>query len=295
MTVLEELSSAAAGVVAQVGPAVVRIGRGGGRGCGVVLSNGIVATNAHNLRGEEALVTFADGRQAVGTVAATDVDGDLAVLRVDTGDAPGITWSDGGPGVGQVVFVVTRSGGGGERVSFGMVSGTERAFRGPRGRRIKGSLEHTAPLPRAHPAAPSSLRTARSSASTRTGWATASTWRCPPTPSCKSRLALLSAGESRTRPRLGVGLAPAHVAKALRRSVGLDERDGLLVRVVEEGSPAESAGIRQGDLIVAVNGAAVTNADDLFDAMEDGAGELQVKVVRGTEEIDITVRLEPTG
>ena len=85
------------------------------------------------------------------------------------------------------------------------------------------------------------------------------------------------------------------MAKALRRSVGLDERDGLLVRVVEEGSPAESAGIRQGDLIVAVNGAAVTNADDLFDAMETGAGELQVKVVRGTEEIDITVRLEPTG
>ena len=85
------------------------------------------------------------------------------------------------------------------------------------------------------------------------------------------------------------------MAKALRRSVGLDERDGLLVRVVEEGSPAETAGIREGDLIVAVNGAAVTNADDLFDAMETGADELQVKVVRGTEEIDITVRLEPTG
>jgi hypothetical protein len=39
----------------------------------------------------------------------------------------------------------------------------------------------------------------------------------------------------------------------------------------------------------------VTTADDLFDAMEDGAGDLQVRVVRGTEEIDITVRLESTG
>jgi S1-C subfamily serine protease len=64
---------------------------------------------------------------------------------------------------------------------------------------------------------------------------------------------------------------------------------------VEDGSLAESAGIRQGDLIVAVNGAAVTNADDLFDAMESGIGELQVKVVRGTDEVDITVRLESTG
>ena len=295
MTVLEELSSAATAVVAKVGPAVVRIGRGGGRGCGVVLSDGIVATNAHNLRGEEALVTFGDGRQAIGTVAATDVDGDLAVLRVDTGDAPAITWSDGGPGVGQVVFAVTRSGGGGERVSFGMVSGTERAFRGPRGRRIKGSLEHTAPLPRGSSGSPVVTPDGAVVGINTNRLGDGFYLALPADSELQARLAALSAGESRTRPRLGVGLAPAHVAKGLRRSVGLEERDGLLVRVVEEGSPAEGAGIRQGDLIVAVNGAAVTNADDLFDAMETGAGELQVNVVRGTDELDITVRLEPTG
>jgi len=44
-----------------------------------------------------------------------------------------------------------------------------------------------------------------------------------------------------------------------------------------------------------VSGTAVGNADELFDAMEAAGGELQVTVVRGTEEIDITVRLEPTG
>jgi serine protease Do len=295
MTVLEELSNAAAGAVAQVGPAVVRIGRGGGRGCGVVLSTGIVATNAHNLRGEEALVTFADGRQAIGTVAATDVDGDLAVLRVDTGDAPAITWSGDGPGVGQVVFVVSRSGAGGERVSFGMVSGTERAFRGPRGRRIKGSLEHTAPLPRGSSGSPVVTADGAVVGINTNRLGDGFYLALPADAELQARLTSLSAGESRSRPRLGVGLAPAHVAKALRRSVGLDERDGLLVRVVEEGSPADSAGIRQGDLIVAVNGAAVGNADDLFDAMEAAGGELQVTVVRGTEEIDITVRLEPTG
>ena len=261
----------------------------------MVLSKGIVATNAHNLRGEEALVTFGDGRQAVGTVAATDVDGDLAVLRVDTGDAPGITWSDGGPGIGQVVFAVTRSAAGGERVSFGMVSGTERAFRGPRGRRIKGSLEHTAPLPRGSSGSPVVTADGAVVGINTNRLGDGFYLALPADSELQARLAGLSSGESRTRPRLGVGLAPAHVAKALRRSVGLEERDGLLVRVVEEGSPAETAGIRQGDLIVAVNGAAVTNADDLFDAMEGGAGELQVKVVRGTEEVDITVRLEPTG
>jgi S1-C subfamily serine protease len=84
------------------------------------------------------------------------------------------------------------------------------------------------------------------------------------------------------------------VARALRRSVGLPERDGLLVRVVEDGSPAAAAGLTEGDLIVAVNGSAVTTADDLFDAM-DTADELRVSVVRGTEELEITVPLSAGG
>src|SRR5438067_13938975 len=108
MTVLDDLSTAAARVVTQVGPAVVRIGRGGGRGCGVIVSPGVVATNAHNLRGDETLVTFADGRQAVGTVAATAIDGELAVLNVETGSAPSLAWADAHPGVGPGVFAVTR-------------------------------------------------------------------------------------------------------------------------------------------------------------------------------------------
>ena len=294
MAVLDELSSAAANAVAQVGPAVVRIGRGGGRGCGVVLREGFVATNAHNLRGEEALVTFADGRQAVGTVTATDLDGDLAVLQVDTGPAPAITWAEGGSDVGDVVFVVTRSAAGGERVSFGMVSGTQRAFRGPRGRRIKGSLEHTAPLPRGSSGSPvvSSDGTVVGINTNRLG--DGFYLALPADGELQSRLGSLASGESRTRPRLGVGLAPAHVARALRRSVGLDERDGLLVRVVEEGSPAASADLREGDLIVSINGTPVTSADDLFDAM-DAAGELRVGVVRGTEELEITVQLHAGG
>jgi serine protease Do len=294
MAVLDELSSAAAQVVAQVGPSVVRIGRGGGRGCGVVLSAGVIATNAHNLRGNETLVTFPDGRQAIGSVAATDVDGDLAVLRVDTGDAPAVGWADAGSSVGDVVFVVTRSAAGGERVSFGMVSGTERAFRGPRGRRIKGSLEHTAPLPRGSSGSPVVTASGAVVGINTNRLGDGFYLALPADGELQSRLGSLSSGQSRTRPRLGVGLAPAHVARALRRSVGLDERDGLLVRVVEEGSPAGTAGMREGDLIIAVNGTAVTNADDLYDALDAG-GELRLTVVRGSDEVEITVQLNAGG
>jgi serine protease Do len=294
MAVLDELSSAAAQAVARVGPSVVRIGRGGGRGCGVVLSAGVIATNAHNLRGDETLVTFSDGRQAIGSVAATDVDGDLAVLRVDTGDAPAVGWSDAGPAVGDVVFVVTRSAAGGERVSFGMVSGTERAFRGPRGRRIKGSLEHTAPLPRGSSGSPVVTASGAVVGINTNRLGDGFYLALPADGELQARLGALSSGQSRTRPRLGVGLAPAHVARALRRSVGLDERDGLLVRVVEDGSPAATAGMREGDLIIAVNGTAVTNADDLFDALDAG-GELRLTVVRGSDEVEITVQLNAGG
>lgn len=294
MAVLDELSTAAVGVVAQVGPAVVRIGRAGGRGCGVVVGDGVIATNAHNLRGSETLVTFPDGRHAVGTVAATDLDGDLAVVRVDTAGAPAITWADGPPQVGEIVFVVTRAAAGGERVSFGMVSGTERAFRGPRGRRIKGSLEHTAPLPRGSSGSPVVTADGAVVGINTNRLGDGFYLALPADGDLQTRLRTLASGQSRTRPRLGVGLAPAHVARALRRSVGLPERDGLLVRVVEEGSPAAAAGLREGDLIVAVNGTPVSTADDLFDAIEPG-GELHATVVRGSDELEITVQLNAEG
>jgi serine protease Do len=294
MSVFEDLSHAATSALEAVAPSVVRIGRNGGRGCGVVVGDGLVATNAHNLRGDETLVTFADGRQDVATVAGIDIDGDLAVVRVDTGGVPAVTWSSEPASTGDVVFAVSRALGGGERVSFGMVSGTERAFRGPRGRRIKGSLEHTAPLPRGSSGGPVvslggtviGLNTNRLG----DGFYLA----IPADQELQDRVAALTAGQARTRRRLGVGLAPAHVSRALRRSVGLDERDGLLVRVVEDDSAAAAAGIRQGDLLVSINGQLLSNADDLFDALDGAPGEVRVGIVRGTEELEVTVQF-PSG
>jgi len=65
MSVIEELQSAVATVADGVGPSIVGIGRGT-RGSGVVIAKGKVLTNAHNLRGDEVTVTFADGRRDVG-------------------------------------------------------------------------------------------------------------------------------------------------------------------------------------------------------------------------------------
>ncbi|HEV2070843.1 MAG TPA: PDZ domain-containing protein, partial [Acidimicrobiales bacterium] len=112
----------------------------------------------------------------------------------------------------------------------------------------------------------------------------------------RTRLDALARGQSPRRRHLGVALAPAEAARHLRRAVGLPERDGLLVRAVQPGSPAERAGLRQGDLIVAAAGDAVASADDLhatLDAVDEG-GSLALQVVRGSEEHDVTVAF-PAG
>src|SRR5919206_4649016 len=96
MAVLEEVTSVVRSAAEVVGPAVVGLGRGWGRGSGVVIAPGAVLTTAHNLRGEEVTGTFADGRRAAGSVAGVDADGDLAVVNVDTGSAEPVEWGDAG-------------------------------------------------------------------------------------------------------------------------------------------------------------------------------------------------------
>ena len=151
MSVLDELQSAVAASAETVGPSVVGLGRGWGRGSGVVIADGTVLTNAHVLRGEEVAVSFADGRTEHGRVAGADADLDLAAIAVETGDAQPVAWEPDrvdAVAIGEPVFALANPGGRGLRTTFGLVSATGRSFRGPRGRRIGGSIEHTAPLPR---------------------------------------------------------------------------------------------------------------------------------------------------
>ncbi|HWM10104.1 MAG TPA: serine protease, partial [Solirubrobacteraceae bacterium] len=146
---LEALQQAVQDAAADVGPAVVGLGRGWGRGSGVVIGAAQVLTVAHVLRGDQLAVTFSDGRTEEGRVAGSDPDLDVAVIAVDTGDVAPVAWSpQPPPAAGTPVLALANPGGRGLRTTFGLVSATGRGFRGPRGRRVTGSIEHTAPLPR---------------------------------------------------------------------------------------------------------------------------------------------------
>jgi serine protease Do len=293
MGAVDELSSAIAAAVDQVGPSVVGLGRGWGRGSGFVLRDGLVVTNAHNLRSDEVTVTFADGRRETGTVAGADVDADVAVIEVDTGDTPAIEWAPGeSPGIGTAVFALANPGGRGLHATHGFVSSSGRSFRGPRGRRIRGSIEHTALLPRGSSGGPlvdaSGQLLGVNAVRTDGGLILA----LPADESLRGLVDALAGGETPRRVRLGVAIAPPHVARRLRRSVGLPERDGLLVRSVEAGSAADRAGIERGDLLVRAGDTDLKRLDDVHTALDAGPDELKLTIVRGTEEREVTVALD---
>ena len=296
MAVIEELEGAIQTAVERTGPAVIGLGQGWGRGSGFVIESGRILTNAHNLRGDEVTVTFHDGRRETGKVLASDEDLDLAVIEADTADIEPIQWSeedvDSLP-IGRSVFALANPGGRGLRVTPGFVSSSARSFRGPRGRRVRGAIEHTAPLPRGSSGGPLIDGAGRllgvNSVRADGGLILA----VPADSVTRERVEKLGRGEAPKRARLGVAIAPPRVARRLRGSVGLPERDGILVRAVERGSAADRAGLERGDLLVTAGGRDLDRIETLYEVL-DGAqadSSLELKIVRGAEERTISVGL----
>jgi serine protease Do len=300
MSALHELETAVGEAAETYGRAVVGLGAGWGIGSGFVVASGQVVTNAHALRREELTVTFSDGRAAPAVVLGADPDLDVAVLGVDTGEIEPLPWlsvADGDerraePAIGRAILALGNTGGRGLRVTPGFVSAVQRSFRGPRGRRIGGAIEHTAPLPRGSSGGPlldlegtllgiNAVRADR-------GLILA----LPADGTTRERVLALGRGEPVAAPRLGVGILPSRASRRLRRAVGLPERDGVLIRVVQEGGAADRAGLQRGDLIVAAGGSEVTSADALYDALDAAgtAGALELSVLRGADELAVKVR-----
>ena len=293
MAILDEIQENIARLAEGAGSSVVGIGQRWGAGSGIVLGEGRVLTNAHNVRGDEVTVTFAGGRTAQGTVVARDIDADIAVIDTDTSGASALPWADGtGASIGTPVFALSNPGGRGLRVTFGFVSGVDRAFRGPRGRRITGSVEHTAPLLPGSSGGPIVTAAGQLLGINTNRLGEGFYLAMPADEALRGRIDALGRGEFTTPPQLGVAIAPGHVARRMRRAVGLPELDGLLVRDVVDESPAARAGLASGDMIVAAGGQPVRTVDDLYDALQAaGTGTVELSLVHGTEERTVQVSL----
>jgi serine protease Do len=292
MVILTEIGETLGSVAASAGRTVVGLGGHWGMGSGVVLEDGLILTNAHNVSPERATVTFFDGRFEQATVLGIEVDADLALLEVSTGEARPITWEpqDVAPAIGAPVVGLANPGGRGLRATLGWVAAADRSFRGPRGRRVAGGFEHTALAPPGASGGPVvdldgklvGINTRRLGRGFYLAQAATSELRATVT--------ALRNGDRPEPRRLGVGLAPVEVTRRLRRTMGLDDADGLLVRLVEEGSPADIAGVREGDVLVTAGDEETSDVDDLHRVLSAGGESLALGLVRVNDRLTVTAR-----
>lgn len=91
------------------------------------------------------------------------------------------------------------------------------------------------------------------------------------------------------RARLGVRLQ--RLTPQLDEYFGLGDRDGVLVASVRDGSPAASAGLRAGDVLLSVAGEEVSDPGDVARAVRSAAGEIELRLLRRGEERALTARL----
>ena len=191
------------------------------------------------------------------------------------------------PQLGDRVFALGDPGTG-LRITEGRVSSAPLSLRGRSGRLIEG-IEHTAQLPRGSgggalvnaDGAVVGLNALRTDPGFLFAIGTAAVWPA---------VERLLAGKAETG-RLGVAIAPPRVARRLRRAVGLPERDGLLVRGVEEGSVAAVAGVQVGDLLVGLGDQSLDSLDSLFSVLDAEPRGTTLTVIRGVDEFELPVNL----
>jgi serine protease Do len=224
-----------------------------------------------------------------GELVGSDARRGLAVLAAPTGDITAPRWADSAPRIGDGVFALANPAGTGLRATEGRVSSEPLTVRGRHGGPVEGVIEHTAPLPRGAGGGPLvdssgallGLNVLRSDP----GLILAL-----PAAVVRPSVERILSGREQDR-QLGVALAPGRASRRMRAAVGLPEHNGLIVRGVERGGPADIAGVRAGDLLVAIDETELSHVDDVFAAL-DGAGDsVPLRLIRGTQELEKTITL----
>lgn len=274
---LDAYSRAVVAVVEAVGPAVVSITVGNqpsdhateqvGAGSGVVIApDGYILTNDHVVQKAKSLsVSLTDGTSLAATLIGSDPATDLAVIRANTAYLPsGTLGSSERLRVGQLVIAMGNPFGFQSTVSTGVVSALGRALRSTQGRLIENIIQHTAPLNPGNSGGALvdstgevvGINTAIIAMAQGIGFSI-------PASTAKWVVSqILTHGRVR-RGSFGIAARQRPLDRRMVRFHGLKKNHAVEVLSVESNGPAGRAGLRRGDLIVAVNGSAVQSVDDL--------------------------------
>jgi S1-C subfamily serine protease len=287
-------------VVEQVSPSVAAIvvNEGQSEGSGVIWSqDGMVVTNNHVVEGAtDVRVVFATGASVAARIVATDPLTDLAVLEVDRGDVPPAQFADGLPRVGDLAIAMGNPLGFEHSVTAGIVSGVHRSIpSGGRTPALVDLIQTDAAI------SPGNSGGALVDGEARViginvayippeAQAVAIGFAIPASTVVDVVEQLLDDGEAE---HAFLGIEPVPITPQVAEQFGLDVEQGVLVRSVVEGSAAERAGIRPGDILVEADGERLETVEDLYAFLRKASpgDRVELRLIRDGDEQTVAVEL----
>lgn len=297
---LDAYSNAVTAAIEAVAPAVVRVERERGGGSGVIFTpDGFVLSNSHVVHGATRLqVTLPDGRSMAAQLVGEDPETDLAVIRIglpdgDTGTLPWARLGDSGRlRVGQIAIAIGNPYGFHHSATAGIVSATGRSLRAASGRLMDNIIQTDAALNPGNSGGPL-ITTAAEVIGINTAVILPAQGLCLAVASNTARFVasrLMRDGHVR-RSYIGVGGQNSPIPRLIARAHQLAVSSGVLVLTVEDGSPAATAGLKEGDVIHAIGNVPVASVDDLHRYLTDEriGAPTPLAVLRGVHRRTVTI------
>jgi len=268
-----------------------------GLGSGVIVSpNGYILTNNHVVDGAtDVTVTLSDKRDYKARVVGTDPKVDIAVLKIDASDLPSIVVGDSSKiQIGDYALAVGNPFGVGKTVTMGIVSATGRTHLGIED--YEDFIQTDAPINPGNSGGAlindrgeliginTAIITHGSEGSQGIGFAI---------PVNLARNVMDEIVKNGKVTRAYLGILPQDVSPAIAKSFGVKEYTGALVGDVTADGPAQKAGLKNGDIILELNGKQVTDANELrmnISMMAPGTS-VSLKVLRNGQDQNFTVTL----